>query len=205
MLSGIRTHLFCGSRKRYMILPIHVYGSPVLQEPTIPVKENTPELQELIDNMLETMHGASGIGLAAPQVGRSERLFVVDVSPLAKEEPNLPEGPLVFINPQITEEGDIDEEYEEGCLSIPDLREYIVRPESISVTYLDRDFNEQHLEVDGMLARVIQHEYDHLEGILFIDHISSFKRRLMRRRLKDMINGKVQADYPLYFWENEDA
>ena len=188
-----------------MILPIHVYGSPVLQEPTIPVKENTPELQELIDNMLETMHGASGIGLAAPQVGRSERLFVVDVSPLAREEPGLPEDPLVFINPQIIEEGDTDEEYEEGCLSIPDLREYIVRPERITVTFLDRDFNEKRLEVDGMLARVIQHEYDHLEGILFIDHISSFKRRLMRRRLKDMINGKVQADYPLYFSEDQGA
>ena len=188
-----------------MILPIHVYGSPVLQEPTVEVQDNTPELQELIDNMIETMHGASGIGLAAPQVGRSERLFVVDLSPLAKEEPDLPGEPLVFINPQITEEGDLDEEYEEGCLSIPDLREYITRPESISMAYLDRDFNEHHLEAEGMLARVIQHEYDHLEGVLFIDHVSSFKRRLMKRRLKDMANGKIQADYPIYVWENLNA
>ena len=188
-----------------MILPIHVYGSPVLQEPTERVQENTPELQELIDNMIETMHGASGIGLAAPQVGRSERLFVIDLSPIAKEEPGLPAEPMVFINPLVTEEGDYDEEYEEGCLSIPDLREYVTRPESISMTYLDRTFNEKHLNAEGMLARVIQHEYDHLEGVLFIDHISSFKRRLMKRRLKDMANGRVQADYPIYVWENLSA
>ena len=188
-----------------MILPIHVYGSPILQEQTVPVQENTPELQTLIDDMIETMHGASGIGLAAPQVGRSERLFVVDLSPLTNEEPELPGEPLVFINPEIHEEGDIDEEYEEGCLSIPDLREYVTRPSSISLTYLDREFKKNRLDASGMLARVIQHEYDHLEGVLFIDHISSFKRRLMKRKLKDMANGKVQSDYPVYVWEDLNA
>lgn len=185
-----------------MILPIHIYGSPILQEPTKEVQENTPELQQLIEDMIETMHGASGIGLAAPQVGRTERLFVVDLSPLAKEEPNLPEEPMVFINPQVEEEGDIDEEFEEGCLSIPDLREYVTRPDSLTISYLDRDFNEHRLSASGMLARVIQHEYDHLDGVLFIDHISSFKRRLMRRKLKDMAKGRVEADYPVYIWEN---
>ena len=188
-----------------MILPIHVYGSPILHEPTKEVDTNTPELQELIDNMIETMHGASGIGLAAPQVGRTERLFVVDLSPLSEDEPDLPNSPLVFINPQIEEESEEEEEFEEGCLSIPDLREYITRPESISISYLDREFNVQKLEAEGMLARVIQHEYDHLEGVLFIDHISSFKRRLMKRRLKEMTNGKVQTDYPVYVWEGLNA
>lgn len=188
-----------------MILPIHVYGSPVLQQPTVEVQENTPELQELIDNMIETMHGATGIGLAAPQVGRTERLFVVDLSPLAEEDPELPEGPLVFINPVIKEESTSDDEYEEGCLSLPDLREYVSRPESIVVSYLDREFNEHHIEADGMFARVIQHEYDHLDGVLFIDHISSFKRRLMKRRLKDMTKGKIQADYPILVWEDMKA
>lgn len=188
-----------------MILPIHVYGSPVLQRPTVEVQENTPELQELIDNMIETMHGATGIGLAAPQVGRTERMFVVDLSPLAEENPELPQEPLVFINPEITEESSMEEEFEEGCLSLPDLREYVARPDGISISFLDREFNEQHLEADGMLARVILHEYDHLDGVLFIDHISSFKRRLMKRRLKEMTKGKVQADYPIYVWENMDA
>ena len=188
-----------------MILPIHVYGSPVLQQQTVEVRENSPELQELIDNMIQTMHGATGIGLAAPQVGRSERLFVVDLSPLADDNPELPQGPQVFINPEIKAESEMMEEYEEGCLSLPDLREYVTRPDGISVSYLDRDFREQHLEAEGMLARVIQHEYDHLDGVLFIDHVSSFKRRLMRRRLKDMSKGKVQADYPIFVWENLNA
>ena len=184
-----------------MILPIHVYGSPFLTERTDEVNEDSPELQELIDNMIETMHGASGIGLAAPQVGRKERLFVVDLTPLTDEEPDLPEGPQVFINPVIQEEGEEEEEYEEGCLSLPDLREYVYRPTSISLSYKDRTFNEQKLKASGMLARVIQHEFDHLDGILFIDYVNSFKRVLMKRKLKDIKQGKVSADYPIRVWE----
>ncbi len=184
-----------------MVLPIHIYGSPILTEETKVVEENTPELQQLIDSMIETMHGASGIGLAAPQVGRSERLFVIDLSPLAEENPDLPQAPMVFINPVIEEESDVEEEFEEGCLSIPDIREFIRRPSAVKMNYLDRHFEPASLEASGMLARVIQHEYDHLDGILFIDYISPFKKRLLRRRLKEMTSGKVSAEYPTFVHE----
>lgn len=182
-----------------MILPIHVYGSPILREETVDVTENTPELQQLIDDMIETMHGASGIGLAAPQVGRSERLFVVDLSPMIEEEEDVSVEPMVFINPEIYDESEEEEEYEEGCLSIPDVREYVIRPEGVRMRYLDRNLEPHDIEATGMLARVIQHEFDHLDGILFLDHISAFKKRLLKRRLKEMSNGRVEADYPLKF------
>ena len=184
-----------------MILPVHTYGDPVLREETKEVEGDSPELQELIDNMIDTMHGAAGIGLAAPQVGRTERLFVVDLGPLVDEEDpetlEWPEQPMVFINPEITEESDDEIEFEEGCLSIPDLREYVARPEAIKVVYLDRNLKRHEIVAGDMLSRVIQHEYDHLDGVLFIDRISAFRRRLLRRRLKDMSEGVVEADYPL--------
>lgn len=185
-----------------MILPIHVYGDPILREETEEVTENSDAVQQLIDDMIDTMQGAAGIGLAAPQVGRRERLFVVDLRPMLDDmDPedlaDLPPQPMVFINPEITGESDTDCEFEEGCLSIPDLREPVVRPERIHLEYLDRHFQPQELEVGSLLARVVQHEYDHLEGILFIDHISAFRRRLLKRRLKEMAQGNVEADYPL--------
>ena len=184
-----------------MILPIRVYGDLSLREPTDPVEDDSDELQQLIDDMIETMRGAAGIGLAAPQVGRDERLFVVDLSPLAEEleeeGEEVPEGVLVFINPEITSKPGDECEYEEGCLSIPEIREMVERPASIRVRYLDREFKEQELEAEGMLARVIQHEYDHLEGVLFTDHISAFRRRLLKRRLKAIKEGDVEAEYPL--------
>lgn len=184
-----------------MVLPIYVYGEPVLREKTVDVTENTPEVQQLVDDMIETMHGASGIGLAAPQVGRSERIFVVDLTPLAEEieeeGQEVPEQPMVFINPHIVEEGESDCEFEEGCLSIPDLREIVVRPDRVRLTYLDRNFEPRELDAHGLLARVVQHEYDHLEGVLFIDRISPFRRRLLKRRLREMARGEVEAEYPL--------
>jgi peptide deformylase len=185
-----------------MILPIYPYGAPVLREQTKEVAANSEALQRLIDDLFETMRGASGIGLAAPQVGRRERIFVVDLSPLLEkeQEPHVhPEDyqPMVFINPEILEESEEEVEYEEGCLSIPDLREPVVRPERIRLRYLDRDFVPQEREVDAFLARVIQHEYDHLEGILFIDRISALRRKLLQRRLREIANGEVEADYPM--------
>ena len=181
-----------------MILPIHVYGDSVLREPTEDVEANSAALQQLIDDMIETMHGAAGIGLAAPQVGRPERLFVIDLSPMADEaEEPLPPQPMVFINPEIVWESEQVCDFEEGCLSIPDLREAVVRPERIRLRYRDRDFQPQEQEVEGLLARVIQHEYDHLEGVLFIDRIGALRRRLLRRRLREMARGQVEADYPL--------
>ena len=185
-----------------MVLPIYVYGEEVLREQTTPVEENSEELQQLIDDMIETMHGADGVGLAAPQVGRTERLFVVDISPFFDEmEPeqvaHMPPQPMVCINPEIVAESSDIVEFEEGCLSIPEIREVVARPEAIRMTYLDRDFNEREVEVGSFLARVLQHEYDHLEGVLFLDHVSGFRRRLLKRKLRDIARGAVEADYPL--------
>ncbi len=190
-----------------MVLPIYVYGTEALRAETEPVDENTEALQTLIDNMIETMYAASGIGLAAPQVGRTERLFVVDVTSMADEieedGESVPPQPMVFINPEVVWESETEGEYEEGCLSIPDVREMVRRPERVSVRYRDRDFNEQVMEVGNMLARVIQHEYDHLDGVLFTDHLSAFRQRLLRRTLKRMARGDVEADYPLATREAE--
>jgi len=165
------------------------------------VEDDTPELQKLIDDMLETMHGADGIGLAAPQVGRTERLFVIDVSPLEEDLVAsciaVPDQPMVMINPVILSESDDAGEFEEGCLSIPEIREYVTRPNAIRVRYLDRGFQEREMEAEGLVARVILHEHDHLQGVLFVDRITPFRKRLLRRRLQEMADGQVEADYPL--------
>ena len=184
-----------------MILPIYAYGTEALRQDTEPVEENTEELQTLIDNMIETMHAAPGVGLAAPQVGRTERLFVVDATPNAEEMERdgetLPPQPMVFINPEITWESGAEVDFEEGCLSIPDVQEVVTRPERIHIEYLDRDFTHQELEVGSVLARVIQHEFDHVEGVLFIDHLSAFRKRLLKRTLREMADGEVDAPYPM--------
>jgi peptide deformylase len=184
-----------------MVLPIYLYGHDALRQETEPVDENSDELQALIDNMIETMRNAAGIGLAAPQVGRTERLFVVDVTPMAAEmeedgEP-VPPQPMVLINPEIVEEGTTDVDMEEGCLSIPEVREVVTRPERIRMRYRDRDFEQQEIEAGSILARVLQHELDHLDGVLFTDYLSSFRKRLLRRDLREMTEGEVEADYPL--------
>ena len=184
-----------------MVLPIYLYGHDALRQETTPVETNSEALQELIENMLETMHNAAGIGLAAPQIGRGERVFVVDVTPMAAEmeedgEP-VPPQPMVFINPEIVEEGDATVDMEEGCLSIPEVREVVTRPKRVRMQYLDRNFEKQEIEAGSVLARVIQHEYDHLEGVLFTDYLSSFRKRLLRRSLRKMTKGEVSASYPL--------
>ncbi len=193
-----------------MILPIRIYGDPILTKPTQAVETVDEELRTLIDDMIETMYGASGLGLAAPQVGRSERLFVVDVSPLLEEleaeglehhgaVPPLPlDRPHVFINPEILESSEEEVEFEEGCLSIPGIREPVWRPERIRMRYMTPDMETREIEASGMLARVLQHEYDHLQGILFTDLISPFRQRMLRRRLREMARGNVQADYPIH-------
>jgi peptide deformylase len=188
-----------------MILPIYPYGSPILREETEPVEADSPALQRLIDDMIETMHAASGIGLAAPQVGRRERLFVVDLSTMAGdleeelgEVPPWASGPIAFVNPEIVgeDEGDVCE-YEEGCLSIPDVREMVTRPDRVRVRFLDRGFADHEVTARGMLARVVQHELDHLHGVLFIDHVSQLRRKLLGRRLRSIARGEGEADYLL--------
>ncbi|MEQ9104200.1 MAG: peptide deformylase [Rhodothermales bacterium] len=185
-----------------MILPIHLLGSPILREDTVEVTPDMPEVQGLIDDMIETMQGARGIGLAAPQVGRSERIFVVDVSPMAEDflEAGLamPEQPMVFLNARITASGDEESEFEEGCLSIPDIHETVFRPDRIELEWMDGSFKLHRAWFDGILARVIQHEYDHVDGVLFIDHLRPLRRRLLKRRLLDIQEGRVSSDYPTY-------
>jgi len=183
-----------------MKYPIRLYGDPVLRALTQDVETNSEELQQLIADMHETLQGASGIGLAAPQIGRSERLFLVDLTVLLEEDEydiDLPEQPMIFINPEIIWEAEEEIEFEEGCLSIPDIQEVVIRPESIRITYRDQHFVPQEIQVKGVLARVIQHEYDHLEGVLFIDIIRPFRRSLLRRRLREITRGNVETDYPV--------
>ena len=184
-----------------MVLPIYTFGHDKLREETEPVDSNSDALQELIDNMIDTMYAASGIGLAAPQVGRTERLFVIDVTPMADDlnggGDEIPEQPMVFINPEIVAESDTVCDFEEGCLSIPDVTETVTRPEAITIRYRDREFEQREREIGNMLARVIQHEFDHLFGILFVDHLGSFRKRMVRRSLKKIADGDVEADYPL--------
>lgn len=182
-----------------MIRPVYLLGRPELRDVTRRIESDSDELQELIDDMIETMHGASGIGLAAPQVGRGERLFVVDVSAmresLEEEGIDVPEQPMVFINASIVDESEESAEFEEGCLSIPEIHEIVIRPEAVRIRYLNRNFEQQEDEFTGMLARVIQHEYDHVDGVLFIDHLSPLRRRLLKRRLEEIRSGDVETDY----------
>lgn len=189
-----------------MVLPIYTYGQPILRQRAVPVEGDSPELQRLIDDMVETMIGATGVGLAAPQVGQSLRLFTIDLSPfaddLAEENggvvPDEARAPFVVINPVIEPVPDAEPEgYEEGCLSIPDVRESVLRPSRVRIQYLDRHFAPYEATASGMFARVAQHELDHLDGVLFTDHLSALKRRLLQRRLRAMSRGDVEAEYPI--------
>jgi len=185
-----------------MIQPIYLLGTEVLRTQTVKVEGDSPGIQSLISDMIETMHSARGIGLAAPQIGRSARIFVVDVSPMEEEFEEdgleMPPQPMVFINPQMVEESGDENEFEEGCLSIPDIQEIVVRLDTLTISYLDRNFEQRKESFEGTLARVIQHEYDHLEGILFLDHLTAFKRRLLKRKLNEIRLGNTEAEYPVY-------
>jgi len=188
-----------------MIRPIYLLGTDELRTTTTAVERDSEDVQSLIGDLIDTMHDASGIGLAAPQLGHSERVFVVDVTPMERdfEEDGIemPAQPMIFIDAQIVDETKEDEEFEEGCLSIPDIHENVIRPGGIRIEYLDRGFEKRDEVFEGILARVIQHEYDHTEGVLFIDHLSAFKRRLLKRKLDDIRNGVTDADYPVYTLE----
>lgn len=176
------------------VLPIITVNNDVLRKQTEAVTENSEELQNLIDDMFETMYEAHGIGLAAPQIGKSISLFVIDPDGMLEDDEEKP-GKMVFINPEIVEKGDEIVEIEEGCLSIPDIRESVKRPVRVVMKYLDRDFNEQKLDAEGWLSRVIQHEFDHLQGVLFIDYLGSFRKRLLKGRLDDIDKGRYLPDY----------
>ena len=189
-----------------MILPIIAYGDPVLKKKAVEIDKDYPKLDELIANMYETMYGASGVGLAAPQVGLAIRMFLVDASPFAEdddfseeEKAQLKDFKKTFINPIILEEDGDEWAFNEGCLSIPDVREDVFRQPRIKIQYQDKDFNTHVEEYDGLIARVIQHEYDHIEGVLFTDKLSSFKKRLLKGKLQNISKGKIKVDYRMRF------
>ena len=189
-----------------MILPIIAYGDPVLRKVGITIDNDYPNLVELIANMKETMVNAQGIGLAAPQIGKAIRLFIIDTSPFAKDEDLddkerefLSNFKKIFINAKIIKEEGDEWVFNEGCLSIPDIREDVFRQEKITIEYVDENF-EKHTEViDGLAARVVQHEYDHIEGILFTDKISSLKKRLIKKKLENISKGKINPDYRMKY------
>lgn len=180
-----------------MIYPIVAYGNPVLKKECEEIEKGEIDVKKLAEDMFETMHIAKGIGLAAPQIGKSIRMFIADASPLEDEE--IGDWKQVFINPEIIEEDGEDWTFEEGCLSIPSIREDVIRPENIKIHYFDENW-EEHTEVfDGMKARIIQHEYDHLDGILFTDHLSAFKKRLLKSKLTNISKGIVKVEYRMSF------
>ena len=189
-----------------MILPIVGYGDPVLRKVGEAITPEHPNLKQIVANMYETMYNACGVGLAAPQVGLSIRLFVIDTEPFSDDQdlPNEEQKQLkgfkrTFINAKILkEEGELWG-FNEGCLSIPDVREDVYRHEKITVEYCDENFNKKTEVFDGLVARVIQHEYDHIEGVLFTDLISSLKKRLIKKKLQNNMDGKSNPDYRMKF------
>jgi peptide deformylase len=189
-----------------MILPIVAYGDPVLRKTGKDIDADYPELEKLISNMWDTMENAQGVGLAAPQIGKAIRIFLIDASPFGddedlseKDRSVLKEFKHVFINAQIiSEEGD-EWSFNEGCLSIPDIREDVFRKEQINIEYQDENFIKQTKTLNGLAARIFQHEYDHIEGVLFTDKLSSLKKRLLKKKLENISKGKIDADYRMRF------
>lgn len=182
-----------------MILPVIAYGHPVLKKVGEEISPDYPGLSELIENMWETMYACEGVGIAAPQIGKSLRLFVIDASPFAEDEPALEGFKKVFINAEILEEAGDEWQFREGCLSIPQIRENVYRPESVKIKYQNENFEEVIEEYSGLAARVIQHEYDHIEGILFTEKINPLKKQMIKRKLTDISKGNVKAGYKMKF------
>lgn len=189
-----------------MVLPIVAYGSEVLRKIAVEVNPDYPGLEQLIADMWETMQGSNGVGLAAPQINRNIRLFVVDSEQIFRnmeedDEP-YPDAPgirQVFINARIVETGGEPWPYNEGCLSIPKIREDVTRPETVTLSYFDEHFQPQTKTFNGVTGRIILHEYDHIEGKLFIDYLSPLKKRLLKRKLDDISRGAVRTDYRMIF------
>ncbi len=189
-----------------MILPIVAYGDPVLKKKAKDISESYPNFDVLLENMFETMYNASGVGLAAPQIGLPIRLFLVDTTPfgddedLSEQEQKALNGfKRVFVNPKIIEEEGNEWAFNEGCLSIPDVREDVFRKPNIKVEYYDENFDKHTESFTGLIARVIQHEYDHIEGVLFTDKLSSLKKRLIKGKLTNISKGKIDTDYRMRF------
>ena len=178
-----------------MILPIYTYGQPVLRKVAEDITPDYPELPHLIENMQETLIHADGVGLAAPQVGLPIRLVIIDLRPLAEDMPEFAEFRKTYINAHILETEGEEEVFEEGCLSLPGIHEKVIRPTKVHVRYMDENFEEHDEWAEGYLARVMQHEFDHLEGRMFIDHISPLRRQMNKGKLKALLAGKAHCDY----------
>lgn len=189
-----------------MILPVVAYGDPILRKVGTEIDADYPDLKKLIADMKETMYNAQGVGLAAPQIGKAIRLFVIDTSPFAddddlpeEERASLKDFNKVFINAQVLEEEGHEWAFNEGCLSIPDVREDVFRQQKVTVTYQDEDFNTYTKTFTGLAARVFQHEYDHIEGILFTDKLSPLKKRIIKKKLENISKGKIDPGYRMRF------
>lgn len=194
-----------------MILPIVAYGDPVLKQEAEEIDANYPDLKKLIENMFETMYNADGVGLAAPQIGKSIRLFIVDGTPFSEdvdeaEDPSEKESlekmkdfKKVFINPIILDESGEKWAFREGCLSIPHIREDVMRQPEIVIEYYDENFDLKEETFDGMAARIIQHEYDHVDGILFTDRLNPIRKQFLKKKLNDISRGNIESDYKMKF------
>ena len=189
-----------------MILPIVAYGENILKTKAVNITSGYPELKKLINDMWETMYNANGVGIAAPQIGKSIRLFVIDASPFSEDKEisddeisTLKNFKKVFINPEIIHETGDEWNFMEGCLSIPNIREDIKRKEKITIKYYNESFEEIELDLEGLAARVVQHEYDHIEGVLFIDKLSSLKKKLLKGKLNDISKGKIKTEYKMRY------
>lgn len=178
-----------------MIYPIVIYGSPVLRNKSVDIDASYPDFKKLVDDMFLTLTEASGVGLAAPQIGKNIRLFIVDCTPWGEEDPSLADYRRVFVNAQIYERSEETGLFEEGCLSLPGIHENVRRPVRIRMRYLDENFVEHDEEFDGLPARVIQHEYDHIEGEVFTDHLSPLRRNLLRGKIMNLVKGKFRCAY----------
>ena len=195
-----------------MILPIVAYGDPILKKEAEEIEKDYPDLKELIADMFETMYAASGVGLAAPQIGKSIRLFIADGRPFAEEDEDddeemekdpraegMEDFVKIFINPIIEDQKGEEWGFNEGCLSIPTIREEVFRKEQIFISYYNENWELKEEKYEGFAARIIQHEYDHLDGVLFTDHLSPLKRRLLSKKLQNISKGDVKADYKMKF------
>ncbi len=188
-----------------MILPVVAYGDPLLKREAEEIDETYPDLDKLIENMFETMYQASGVGLAAPQIGLGIRIFIVDGSSFAEDEETDPKAKgmgdfkKVFINPIIEDEQGEKWGFTEGCLSIPTIREEVFRKEEVTISYYDQNWKFHEETFHGYSARIVQHEYDHLEGVLFTDHLSPLKKRLLTKKLQNISKGEVEHDYRMKF------
>lgn len=180
-----------------MKLPVYLYGHPVLREKSTDIAPGYPGLKQLVADMYETMYASEGVGLAAPQIGRNINLVVIDADPMGEDDPGCKGRRMTLINPVVEVLDGPEETCDEGCLSLPGLSEAVKRVHHIRLTWLDEDFTPHVEEITGFLARIVQHECDHLQGMVYIDHVSGIRKQLIRGKLRDIIEGRVRCDYPV--------